>query len=72
MTTLATAAVRVAAGVRSRARPSAWLRTLPGRLAPLLAACWIELFRNIPLLVQLFLWYFVAAGVPAPRRPVPG
>ena len=36
------------------------LRTLPGRLAPLLADCWIELFRNIPLLVQLFLWYFVA------------
>lgn len=23
------------------------------------AAAWIELFRNIPLLVQLFLWYFV-------------
>ncbi len=35
------------------------MRTLPGRVAPFLAACWIELFRNIPLLVQLFLWYFV-------------
>ncbi len=35
------------------------LRTLPGRLAPLLANGWIELFRNVPLLVQLFLWYFV-------------
>ena len=35
------------------------LRTLPGRLAPLLANCWIELFRNVPLLIQLFLWYFV-------------
>jgi glutamate/aspartate transport system permease protein len=20
---------------------------------------WVELFRNIPLLVQIFLWYFV-------------
>jgi len=35
------------------------MRTLPGRVAPLLASCWIELFRNVPLLVQLFLWYFV-------------
>ena len=35
------------------------LRTLPGRAAPLLANGWIELFRNVPLLVQLFLWYFV-------------
>ena len=35
------------------------LRTLPGRTAPLVAGAWIELFRNMPLLVQLFLWYFV-------------
>lgn len=35
------------------------LRTLPGRAAPFVANCWIELFRNVPLLVQLFLWYFV-------------
>ena len=35
------------------------LRTLPGRAAPLLANAWIELFRNMPLLVQLFLWSFV-------------
>lgn len=35
------------------------LRTLPGRLLPRLAAAWVELFRNIPLLVQLFLWFFV-------------
>lgn len=35
------------------------LRTLPGRVAPAIAGCWIELFRNMPLLVQLFLWYFV-------------
>ena len=35
------------------------LRTLPGRAAPWFATAWIELFRNMPLLVQLFLWYFV-------------
>ena len=35
------------------------LRTLPGRAAPSFATAWIELFRNMPLLVQLFLWYFV-------------
>jgi glutamate/aspartate transport system permease protein len=35
------------------------LRTVPGRLFPGLAATYVEIFRNIPLLVQLFLWYFV-------------
>jgi glutamate/aspartate transport system permease protein len=35
------------------------LRTFPGRLLPGLGAVYVELFRNVPLLVQLFLWYFV-------------
>lgn len=35
------------------------LRTVPGRLWPRLAGAYVELFRNIPLLVQLFIWYFV-------------
>ncbi len=35
------------------------LRTVPGRLLPGLATAYVELFRNVPLLVQLFLWYFV-------------
>jgi glutamate/aspartate transport system permease protein len=39
------------------------LRTLPGRVAPTVAACWVELFRNIPLLVQIFLWYYVLPEV---------
>ncbi len=39
------------------------LRTLPGRAGPLVSSCWIELFRNIPLLVQLFLLYFVLPEV---------
>ena len=35
------------------------VRSLPGRAGRGLAAGWIEVFRNVPLLVQLFLWYFV-------------
>lgn len=35
------------------------LRTVPNRFWSGLATAWVEIFRNIPLLVQLFLWYFV-------------
>lgn len=35
------------------------LRTLPSRLASGFAFGYVEFFRNIPLLVQLFVWYFV-------------
>jgi glutamate/aspartate transport system permease protein len=35
------------------------IRTLPSRGPVLLGDVWVEFFRNIPLLVQLFLWYFV-------------
>ncbi len=35
------------------------LRTVPSRALRGFAAAYVELFRNIPLLVQLFLWYFV-------------
>jgi glutamate/aspartate transport system permease protein len=35
------------------------LRTFPGRSLPILGTIYVEVFRNIPLLVQLFLWYFV-------------
>ncbi len=35
------------------------LRTVPNRWLAGLAAAYVELFRNIPLLVQLFIWYFV-------------
>jgi glutamate/aspartate transport system permease protein len=40
------------------------LRTLPN--SPLLvrfANAWVELFRNVPLLVQIFIWYFVVPKV---------
>lgn len=35
------------------------MRTLPNRLLSGIATVYVELFRNIPLLVQLFIWYFV-------------
>jgi His/Glu/Gln/Arg/opine family amino acid ABC transporter permease subunit len=35
------------------------MRTLPGRILPSIGACYVELFRNVPLLVQLFVWFFV-------------
>jgi glutamate/aspartate transport system permease protein len=35
------------------------LRTVPSRLWSGLATAYVELFRNVPLLVQLFIWYFV-------------
>lgn len=35
------------------------IRTMPNKLAVRLANAYVELFRNIPLLVQMFLWYFV-------------
>ncbi|HEX7044271.1 MAG TPA: amino acid ABC transporter permease [Burkholderiales bacterium] len=36
------------------------LRTVPGRVPRAFAAGYVEVFRNVPLLVQLFIWYFVA------------
>jgi glutamate/aspartate transport system permease protein len=35
------------------------IRTTPVGWAVKLGNAWVELFRNIPLLVQMFLWYFV-------------
>lgn len=35
------------------------MRTLPSKTANAVGTAYVELFRNIPLLVQMFLWYFV-------------
>jgi len=35
------------------------LRTVPSKWLAGLAGAYVEVFRNIPLLVQLFIWYFV-------------
>jgi len=49
------------------------LRTLPDRpWLVRLANAWVELFRNIPLLVQIFLWYFVVPKLFPSFQQVPG
>ena len=49
------------------------LRTLPNSpWLVRLANVWVELFRNIPLLVQIFLWYFVVPKVIPAFQQVPG
>ncbi len=35
------------------------LRTLPSKTAERVGFAYVELFRNVPLVVQLFLWFFV-------------
>ncbi len=35
------------------------MRTLDNKILNGIGTCYVELFRNIPLLVQMFLWYFV-------------
>ena len=48
------------------------LRTLHARpLLAGLAAAWVELFRNVPLLVQVFLWYHVAPFFVPALKSVP-
>ncbi len=47
------------------------LRTVPDKRLQLLGNAWTELFRNIPLLVQVFLWYHVIPGVFPVLRGVP-
>jgi glutamate/aspartate transport system permease protein len=45
------------------------LRTAPWRVSRALAGGWVEFFRNTPLLVQLFFWYFaVPQLLPGPIR----
>ena len=47
------------------------LRTTPSRFLVGLGTVWTELFRNIPLLVQLFLWYHVLPSIFLSLRAVP-
>ena len=35
------------------------LRTVPNRILSSIGACYVELFRNVPLIVQFFTWYLV-------------
>lgn len=47
------------------------LRTTPSRALELVGNAWTELFRNIPLLVQIFLWYHVLPALVPPLKAFP-
>lgn len=52
------------------------LRTLPNagrssRVLIRLSTTWVELFRNIPILVQVFLWYHVIPAFVLPLKSLP-
>ncbi|MGB6099383.1 MAG: amino acid ABC transporter permease [Comamonas sp.] len=48
------------------------IRTLPDSpWLTRLGDAWVELFRNIPLLVQIFLWYFVVPALIPPMKSFP-
>jgi glutamate/aspartate transport system permease protein len=47
------------------------LRTAPNRWLVLLGNAWTELFRNVPLLVQIFLWYHVIPSMFKSLQQVP-
>ena len=38
------------------------MRTLPSKPLQTMASAYVSLFRNVPLLVQLFIWYYVVPG----------
>lgn len=46
-------------------------RTMPSRTLVGVGNAWTELFRNIPLLVQIFLWYHVIPSLFLPLRELP-
>ena len=49
------------------------LRTLPNSpWVVRLANAWVEIFRNVPILVQLFIWYFVVPKAFPLFQQVPG
>jgi glutamate/aspartate transport system permease protein len=47
------------------------LRTVPSKTLVFIGNAWTELFRNIPLLVQVFLWYHVIPSLFLSLRAIP-
>ncbi|MEK8030027.1 amino acid ABC transporter permease [Ideonella sp. DXS29W] len=47
------------------------LRTVPSKGLSFLGNAWTELFRNVPLLVQIVLWYHVIPSLLPPLKNVP-
>ena len=47
------------------------LRTTPNKIFVFIGNAWTEIFRNVPLLVQIFLWYHVIPSIFLSLRAVP-
>lgn len=47
------------------------MRTSGNGMAELVGTCFVEVFRNVPLILQLLFWYTVLLGLPAPRNAEP-
>ena len=47
------------------------LRTVPDKRLVFIGNAWTEVFRNIPLLVQIFLWYHVLPSIFKPLQAFP-
>jgi glutamate/aspartate transport system permease protein len=47
------------------------LRTTPNKWLVLIGDAWTEVFRNVPLLVQIFLWYHVIPSIFLSLRSLP-
>ncbi len=47
------------------------LRTVPNKGLVFIGDAWTELFRNVPLLVQIFLWYHVIPSIFLSLRALP-
>ena len=47
------------------------LRTTPSKALVFIGNAWTEMFRNVPLLVQIFLWYHVIPSIFLTLRAVP-
>lgn len=46
------------------------LRTVPNRWIALIGHVWVEFFRNVPILLQLFLWFFVIPELLPPKLSI--
>ncbi|KIC15834.1 amino acid ABC transporter permease [Leisingera sp. ANG-DT] len=44
------------------------MRTSGNGMAELLGTAFVEIFRNVPLLLQLFFWYALLIGLPKPKQ----
>ncbi|MAS93380.1 MAG: ABC transporter permease [Verrucomicrobiales bacterium] len=47
------------------------MRTSGNGMAELLGTIYVEIFRNVPLILQLFFWYALLLALPSPRNAEP-